>query len=80
MTESDPADQSAAESNVPWPLLAVGGALGLCCLVAAPTAGGAIGAAAASGTTATLGGSVIQILVTALAVGTIGVMLGYWKR
>lgn len=68
MTDSDPATNSEADSTPPWRLLGVGGALSLCCLFAAPTAG----AAAAGGTAAALGGGLVRILVTAVTVGVVG--------
>jgi predicted lipid-binding transport protein (Tim44 family) len=68
MTGSDAEASTEDASTPPWRLLGVGGALSLCCLFAAPAAG----AAAAGGTAATLGGGLIRILVTVLAVGLIG--------
>jgi len=63
------ADGSAESTRSHWSLLGLGGALSLCCLVAAPAATGAAGAATGGGVAAALGGSVVQILVTAVAVG-----------
>lgn len=56
-------------------LLWVGGAVSLCCLFATPAATGAVGATAAGGATAALGGSVVRIVVSAVAVGALGVAL-----
>ncbi len=70
MTDSDEDASAEDASTPPWRLLGVGGALSLCCLFAAPTAG----AAAAGGTAAALGGGLVRILVTALTVGVVGVV------
>lgn len=67
MTSQEADADSDAASTPPWGLLGVGGAVSLCCLFAAPAAGGVAG-----GTTAALGGGLVRILVTALTVGTIG--------
>ncbi|WP_202594655.1 hypothetical protein [Halolamina sediminis] len=68
MTASDEDANAGDASTPPWGVLGVGGAVSLCCLFAAPTAGAAV----AGGTTATLGGGVVRILVTVLAVGMVG--------
>jgi hypothetical protein len=68
MTASDEDASAEDASTPPWGVLGVGGAVSLCCLFAAPTAG----AAAAGGTTAALGGGLVRILVTVLAVGVVG--------
>jgi hypothetical protein len=68
MTSSDESGSAEDASTPPWGLLGVGGAVSLCCLFAAPTAG----AAAAGGTAGALGGGLIRIVVTALTVGVIG--------
>ena len=68
MTASDEDANAGDASTPPWGVLGVGGAVSLCCLFAAPTAGAAV----AGGTTATLGGGVARILVTVLAVGMVG--------
>jgi hypothetical protein len=60
-----------------WALLGVGGAVSLCCLVAAPAASGAVGTTAAGGTTAALGGGLVRVFVSALTVGAVGVWLRY---
>jgi hypothetical protein len=72
MTSSDEGGSAEDASTSPWGLLGVGGAVSLCCLFAAPTAG----AAAAGGTVAALGGGLVRIVVTALTVGVIGTL--YW--
>ncbi|WP_226013433.1 hypothetical protein [Halomicrobium salinisoli] len=56
-------------------LLGVGGALSLCCLVAAPAATGAAGAVGGGGTAAALGGSLVQVLATAAAVGLLAALI-----
>lgn len=68
-------EQTGADSdgNSRWPLVGVGGAVGLCCLFAAPGAGGAVGSTAGAGAMAAFGGGLVQILVSALTVGAIGV-------
>ena len=58
-----------------WSLLGVGGVVSLCCLFGAPAATGAVGGTVAGGTTAALGGGIVRILVSALAVGCIGIVL-----
>lgn len=68
MTGSDGDTSTENASTSPWRLLGVGGALSLCCLFAAPTAG----AAAAGGTATALGGGLVRIVVTALTVGVVG--------
>ncbi|SDF83187.1 hypothetical protein [Halorientalis regularis] len=73
----DSTGASADGSDARWPLVAVGGAVSLCCLFAAPTATGAAGGAVAGGTTAALGGGVIRVAVSALTVGLLAVV---WRR
>jgi hypothetical protein len=68
MTNSDEGGSAEDVSAPPWGLLGVGGAVSLCCLFAAPAAG----AAAAGGAAAGLGGGLVRIVVTALAVGVFG--------
>ncbi|WP_436930905.1 hypothetical protein [Halosimplex halobium] len=63
------ADDTAESTRSHWSLLGIGGALSLCCLVAAPASTGAAGAVAGGSTTAVLGGNLVQILVTAVTVG-----------
>jgi len=65
---TDP-DGTAESTRSHWSLLGIGGALSLCCLVAAPATSGAVGGAAGASTAATLGGSLVQVLVTAVTVG-----------
>ncbi|RLM54146.1 hypothetical protein DVK02_11820 [Halobellus sp. Atlit-31R] len=68
------------ESSKRWSLLGLGGAVSLCCLFAAPAAGGAVSGTVAGGATAALGGGVVRILVSALTVGAIGAALRYRTR
>jgi hypothetical protein len=68
MTASDEDANAGDASTPPWGVLGVGGAVSLCCLFAAPTAGDA----AAGGTAGAIGGGLIRIVVTALTVGVIG--------
>jgi len=67
----------SADSDSRWSLLGLGGAVSLCCLFAAPAAGGAVTGTAAGGATAALGGGVVRILVSALTVGLLGMALRY---
>jgi len=69
---------SSDDNRYRWSILGVGGALSLCCLFAAPAATGTAGGAVAGGTTAALGGSLVQIFAAALAVGVLA--LGYRLR
>jgi hypothetical protein len=71
---ADP-DGSTESMRSPWPLLGIGGALSLCCLVAAPAATGAAGAATGGGTAAALGGGFVQVLVTAVTVGLLAALV-----
>ena len=75
---TDPIDQEAGSSNAHdgpnWPLLGLGGALGLCCLFAPATAG-AVGGAAAGSATATAGGGLVQVAVSAATVAVLGAVL-----
>jgi hypothetical protein len=63
------AEEDIESTRSYWSLFGIGGALSLCCLVAAPAASGAVGGAAGASTAATLGGGVVQVLVTAVTVG-----------
>lgn len=63
------------ESSGRWSLLGVGGVVSLCCLFAAPAATGAAAGTVAGGATAALGGGLVRILVSAAAVGCLGVVL-----
>jgi hypothetical protein len=64
-----------AGSSGRWSLLGVGGVVSLCCLFAAPAATGAAAGTVAGGATAALGGGLVRILVSAAAVGCLGVVL-----
>ena len=64
-------------SDARWPLAAVGGAVSLCCLFAAPAATGAAGGAVAGSATAALGGGVVRVAVSAL---TVGFVAAVWRR
>jgi len=63
------ADGSTESTRSHWSLVGIGGALSLCCLVAAPAASGAVGGAAGASTAALLGGGLVRVLVTAVTVG-----------
>lgn len=71
---ADTADEDGDNSDARWPLVAVGGAVSLCCLFAAPAATGTAGGVAAGGATAALGGGVVRVAVSALTVGLIAVV------
>lgn len=68
-------DDTDAESTDRWPLLGFAGALSLCCLFAAPTATGAVGATAAGGATAAAGGGIVRIAVAATTAAAVGFVL-----
>lgn len=68
-------DATAARSW--WPILVVGGAVSLCCLFAAPSATAAVATGVAAETSA-LGGGVVRVLVSAIAVATIAVAIRAW--
>ena len=71
------ADRDATTDSGPrWSLLGLAGVGSLCCIVA-PTVNVASGVTAASGATAAVGGGLVQILVTALTVGAIGLVVRY---
>jgi hypothetical protein len=74
---SDAAAEGDDESDARWPLAAVGGAVSLCCLFAAPAATGAAGGAVAGGAAASLGGGVVRVAVSALTVGLVAVV---WRH
>jgi len=67
---TDVADEDGDDSDARWPLVAVGGAVSLCCLFAAPAASGV----AAGGATAALGGGVVRVAISALTVGLLAVV------
>ncbi|MEF8791139.1 MAG: hypothetical protein V5A61_13530 [Haloarculaceae archaeon] len=71
----DDADASGGSERSYRPLLGIGGALSLCCLVAAPATTGAAGGVAGGGVVAVFGGSLVQVLTTALTVGLLGVLV-----
>jgi hypothetical protein len=71
-------DESAAEESAStgWrSLVGLGGAVSLCCLFATPAGTGAVGTTVAGGTTAALGGGVVRILVSAVAVGAVAAVV-----
>jgi len=78
MAETRTDTDDGSNSKRRWSLLGIGGALSLCCLVAAPAATGAVGGTVAGGTTAALGGGVVQILVSAVTVAVVGIALRLW--
>lgn len=67
-------------SQARWSILGLGGVVSLCCLFAAPLTAGSAGTAAGAGSAAALGGSLLQIAVTALTVGIFGVVLSLRTR
>jgi len=70
------ADRDGRETTpTRWGILGIGGTVSLCCLFAAPAATGAAGATVAGGATATLGGGLVRVFVSALTVGLIGFFL-----
>ena len=69
-------DEPAGEESTGWrSLLGVGGAVSLCCLFATPAGTGAVGTTVAGGTTAALGGGLVRILVSAMAVGIVAAVV-----
>jgi precorrin-3B methylase len=76
MDHSDVDDVSSGDSGSRWSVLGLAGVGSLCCIVA-PTISVASGVTAASGATAAIGGGLVQILVTALTVGAIGLAVRY---
>jgi len=66
MTDTATGEAEETDSKNRWPLIGVGGAVSLCCLFAAPAATGAAGA------------TVAGILVSAIAVGIVGVAIQLW--
>ncbi|WP_225336617.1 hypothetical protein [Halomicrobium urmianum] len=71
------ADGSTESTRSYRTLLGLGGALSLCCLVAAPAATGAAGAVGGGGAAAALGGSLVQVLATAAAVGFLAALIRF---
>jgi len=63
--------EEQADDGPNWSLLGLGGVLSLCC-VFAPAAAGAAGGAAAGGATASVGGGLVQVAVSAVTVGVLG--------
>ena len=61
-------------SDTPWRLLGIGGLASLCCVGGSAVGGAALATGAVAGG---LGGSVVQVLVTVLTVGFLGVA---WTR
>ena len=78
MTDTATDEAEDTDSKNRWPLIGLGGAVSLCCLFAAPAATGAAGATVAGGATAAFGGGIIRILVSAIAVGVVGVAIQLW--
>ncbi len=76
MDHSDVDDISSDDSGPRWSLLGLAGVGSLCCIVA-PTVSVASGVTAASGAIAAVGGGLVQILVSALTVGAIGLVVRY---
>ena len=71
----DDADASGGSRTAYRPLLGIGGALSLCCLVATPATTGAVGGVAGGGVAAAFGGSLVRVLTTALTVGLLAVLV-----
>ena len=71
-TDGEPDD----DSKPGWSVLGLAGVGSLCCIVA-PSVSVASGVTAASGATAAIGGGFVQILVTALTAGAIGLAVRY---
>lgn len=79
MSDNSP-DATAADeretSSTRWALLRLGGTASLCCLFAAPAATGVAGATVAGGAAA-IGGGLVRVFVSALAVGLISLGLRF---
>jgi hypothetical protein len=70
---TEPTEDTSSVSR--WSLLAVGGAVSLCCLFAAPATMGAVGTSAAGGSTVAPTDGLVQIVVSIAAVGILGLVL-----
>jgi hypothetical protein len=74
-------EESADESaGARWSVLGIGGLASLCCLFVAPATTGVASGTAAGGTTAALGGSLVQVAVTALTVGALAGIVRLSRR
>jgi hypothetical protein len=60
--------------GVPWRLLALGGVASLCCIGGTAVGGAALASGAVAGG---LGAEVVQVVVTILTVGVVGV--AWWR-
>ncbi|MEF8821519.1 MAG: hypothetical protein V5A52_04515 [Halovenus sp.] len=78
MTSSE--TDTGSGSRTTWSILGLGGVVSLCCVFATPLTAGGAGTAAGAGSAAALGGTLLQIAVTALTVGLFGVVLALRKR
>ena len=77
---TDTPEENAEETNSKnrWPLIALGTAVSLCCLVTSSAATGAAGATLAGGTMAAFGGNLTRILVSAVTAGAVGIAIQVW--
>ncbi|WP_137284261.1 hypothetical protein [Halorussus salinisoli] len=60
-----------AEGDAPWRLLGIGGLASLCCVGGSAVGGAALASGAVAGG---MGAGVVQVLVTMLTVGVLGVV------
>jgi hypothetical protein len=66
------------DSGSTWSILGIGGVASLCCVFLVPVTTAAAGSALSGSATAAVGGTLVQIMVTALAVGVVagGITVG----
>ena len=63
-----------------WSILGIGGIASLCCIFLAPATAAATGSALSGSATAVFGGTLVQIIVTALAVGVVAAGVSAGRR
>ncbi|WP_181686539.1 hypothetical protein [Halorhabdus salina] len=68
------------DSASTWSILGIGGVASLCCIFLAPATAAATGSALSGSATAAVGGTFIQVVVTALAVGVVAAGVSAGRR
>ena len=68
------------DSGSTWSILGIGGVASLCCLFIASATTAAAGSALSGSATAAFGGTLVQIAVTALAVGVVAAGVSVERR
>ena len=73
-------ERTGSNAGSRWSTYGIGGLASLCCVFLASAMAAAAGGTISGGVTATLGGTIVRIVVTVLAVGTVAAGISAGRR